>query len=240
MSLPAVVSQEEWLRARRDLLTAEKELTRARDALSTRRRELPMVEVAKDYVFSGASGAVGLADLFEGRTQLILVSFMFDPSWEDGCSSCTAGAEELADGTREHLAVRDTTIAYVSRAPLAKLERWKDEHGWTFPWYSTDGGDFTYDFRTTLDASVAPVTINFSETDAIAAEDQPLELPSNLCFLRVDDRVFFTYQSFARGQEWTGGSYAWLDLTALGRQEDWEQPAGRSDDVRGARPNFAS
>ena len=130
-------------------------MTRARDELSAERRRLPMVEITKDYRFEGPQGEVGLLDLFEGRLQLIVGHFMFHPEWEDGCPSCSAGADEVADGLREHLAVRDTTLAYVSRAPLEQIERYKAKKGWTFPWYSSHGSDFNYDFDVTLDSGEA-------------------------------------------------------------------------------------
>ena len=133
MSLPKVVSQEEWTAARRALLEKEKELTRRRDQLNTERRELPMVEVTKPYEFEGPDGTASLLDLFEGRRQLIVYHFMFHPDWEDGCPSCTAGTDELSPGFVEHLHTRDTTYALVSRAPLEKLERWKAKQGWTCP-----------------------------------------------------------------------------------------------------------
>jgi predicted dithiol-disulfide oxidoreductase (DUF899 family) len=246
LSLPKIVTQEEWEAARRDLLAKEKELTRARDALSAERRRLPMVEVTKAYVFEGPQGKVGLVDLFEGRRQLIVGHFMFDPSWEDGCPSCSAGADEVADGFLEHLHIRDTTLAYVSRAPLDRIERYKAKKGWTFPWYSSYGSDFNYDFHVTIDESVAPVVYNYRSADEHAAHgvsmfqesEQPFEMPGTSCFLRVDDRVFHTYSSYARGAEQTGGSYYFLDLTALGRQEDWEEPKGRADAARAAQPGF--
>jgi predicted dithiol-disulfide oxidoreductase (DUF899 family) len=234
MTLPKIASHDEWLEARKALLEEEKVLTRARDALNTRRRELPMVEITKDYRFTGPAGEVGLLDLFEGRRQLIVGHFMFDPEWEDGCPSCSAGADEVAPGLLEHLHVRDTTLAYVSRAPLEKLERWKRLKGWDFPWYSSFGSDFNYDFDVTLDAAVQPPVYNFRPLDMAG------EMPGTSCFLRDGERVFHTYSSYARGAEWTGGSYAFLDLTALGRQEDWEQPKGRADLERGNRPDFAS
>ena len=131
MSLPKVVTQDEWLAARRELLAKEKELTRRRDELSAQRRRLPMVEIEKDYVFEGPHGQATLLDLFDGRQQLIVGHFMFDPSWEDGCPSCSAGVDEVSKGLIEHLNTRDTSLAYVSRAPLEKLERWKAKKGWT-------------------------------------------------------------------------------------------------------------
>jgi predicted dithiol-disulfide oxidoreductase (DUF899 family) len=238
MTLPDIVTRERWLAARTALLEEEKAATRARDALSTRRRELPMVEITKDYRFTGPEGEAGLADLFEGRRQLILSHFMFDPAWDAGCSSCTAGTDEIADGLHQHLHTRDTTLAWVSRASLAKLECYKAERGWTFAWYSSEGSDFNYDFGVTLDPAVAPPVYNFRPLDV--PEGESWELPGTSCFLHDGDRVFHTYSSYARGAEWTGGSYAFLDMTALGRQEDWERPAGRADLARGAQPDFAT
>ncbi len=236
MSLPQIVDRETWLAARTALLEKEKAATRARDALNVERRELPMVEVDKDYRFAGLDGTVGLAELFEGRSQLIVGHFMFDPSWEDGCPSCSAGADEVADGFLEHLHSRDTTIAYVSRAPLAKIEDYKARKGWTFPWYSSFGSDFNYDFHVTLDASVAPTLYNYRSVDIGA--DEPVEMPGLSVFLNVDGRIFHSYSNFARGAEMTGGSYYFLDLTPLGRQEDWEKPTGRAASVRAGNPVF--
>ncbi|MDQ1397350.1 MAG: hypothetical protein QOG64_2609 [Acidimicrobiaceae bacterium] len=248
MSLPPVVSRDEWVIARRELLTKEKELTRARDALKADLRRLPMVKVEKDYVFEGPEGEVSLLDLFEGRRQLIVGHFMFDPRWEQGCSSCTAGADELSGGLLAHLHTRDTTFAYVSRAPLARIEAYKASKGWTFPWYSSFGSDFNYDFHVTLDASVAPVEYNFRTADehrAAGSEiyvegDAPIENPGRSSFLRDGDTVFHTYSVYARGLETAGGSYYFLDETALGRQEDWEEPKGRATAARAGVPNFST
>ena len=153
MSLPKIATRDEWLAARIALLEEEKALTRRRDELSTKRRNLPMVEVEEDYTFEGPNGTAHLIDLFDGRTQLIIYHFMFDPSWEDGCPSCTAGTDELCEGLFEHLHVRDTSYAMVSRAPLDKLERWKAKRGWDIPWYSSEGSTFNQDFGVTIDAS---------------------------------------------------------------------------------------
>jgi predicted dithiol-disulfide oxidoreductase (DUF899 family) len=248
MDLPEITTRDEWLAARRDLLTKEKALTKTRDALNVERRELPMVEVTRDYAFEGPQGPASLLDLFEDRLQLIVYDFMFHPEWEDGCSSCTAGVDEVSDGFLEHLHTRDTTYVLVSRAPLEKLERWKDKRGWTVPWYSTNDGDFSYDFGATIDASRGYDSYNYRTLDEWAAmgeesmrdSEQPYDMPGQSCFLRVDDRIFHTYSVFGRGLESTGGSYYFLDTTALGRQEDWEEPKGRSDAVRGNRPDFAS
>jgi len=247
MSLPKIATREEWLTARKQLLEREKDLTRQRDSLSTERRELSMVEVEKDYVFAGPNGPARLIDMFEGRRQLIIYHFMFDPEWEDGCPSCTAGTDELSPGFFEHLRTRNTSYAMVSRAPLAKLERWKTKKGWDIPWYSSHGTDFNYDFGVTIDESVAPGQYNFrtrEEFEALGSDffdsEQPFEMPGRSCFLEVDGRVFHTYSQYARGLESTGGSYYFLDLTALGRQEEWEEPKRRSDSARPASPDFAS
>ena len=247
MSLPQIASREEWLAARKALLAEEKRLTRQRDALNAERRRLPMVEIEKPYVFQGPDGELGLLDMFDGRRQLILGHFMFAPSWEDGCPSCSAGADEVSDGLLRHLHARDTTLVQVSRAPLEKIERYKASKGWTFPWYSSYGSDFNYDFHVTMDESVAPIEYNYKTlaeheqavTAYYFAGEQPSEQPGTSYFLRVDDRVFHTYSTFGRGAEATGGSYYFLDLTALGRQEEWEEPKGRAEAAHAATPDFA-
>jgi predicted dithiol-disulfide oxidoreductase (DUF899 family) len=248
MDLPEIVSQEEWVAARKAFLVKEKEATRERDRLNTERRQLPMVEVTKDYAFEGPSGTVSLLDLFEGRRQLIVYHFMFHPEWEEGCPSCTAGTDELSPGFLEHLQTRDTTYALASRAPLAKLERWKAARRWDhLTWYSTNDGDFSYDFGATIDASRGYDEFNYRTLDEYAAmgqesmrdSEQPYDMPGRTCFLQVDGRVFRTYSQYARGLESTGGSYYFLDLTALGRQEDWEEPKGRSESVRSNQPDFS-
>lgn len=249
MNLPPIVSNDEWDAAWRALLAEETEATRARDRLNARRRELPMVEVVKQYEFEGPDGIVALRDLFEGRPQLIVYHFMFHPDWDEGCPSCTAGTDEISPGFVEHLHRRDTSYAMVSRAPLEQLERWKRQHGWAhIPWYSSSDGDFSYDFGATLDESRGFVTYNGRTLDEYAAmgqetmktSGQPYDMPGRTCFLQVDGRIFRTSSQYARGLESTGGSYYFLDLTALGRQEEWEEPAGRSESVRAGQPDFAS
>src|SRR5437870_1132594 len=247
MEAKKIVSREEWLAARKALLLKEKEFTHARDALNTERRTLPMVKIDKDYVFEGPDGKASLLDMFEGRRQLLVRHFMFDPSWEAGCPSCTAAADEICDGLLDHLHTRDTSFAVVSRAPLAKLEVYKAKRGWTFPWYSSFGSDFNYDFHVTLDEAVAPVEYNYRSkaeheqagTAGYVTGDGSLERPGTSCFLRDGDAVFHTYSTFARGEEATGGAYYFLDLTALGRQEDWEEPKGRAHAAHDASPDFS-
>jgi predicted dithiol-disulfide oxidoreductase (DUF899 family) len=241
MALPDVVSHEQWLRARTDLLAREKQLTRQRDQLVADRRRLPMVRVTEDYRFTGPDGELTLEQLFEGRSQLIVCHFMFDPDWEDGCSSCTAGADEMAAGHLEHLHARDTTLAYVSRAPYEKLARHRAKRGWTFPWYSSYGSTFNFHYAVTLDPAVTPPTYNYKDADQLRRMgfDPSGEFPGRSSFLRTADGIFHTYSVYARGTETIGGSYYLLDETALGRQEGWEEPQGRADSARAAIPDFA-
>lgn len=246
MALPRIASRDEWHAARKELLAEEKALTRARDALNRKRRELPMVRVDKQYEFRGPDGEATLLDLFAGRRQLIVQHFMFDPSWDEGCPSCTAAADEISHGLLAHLHARATSFAAVSRAPIAKIVNYKAARGWTFPWYSSFGSDFNYDFHVTIDPAVAPVEFNFRDLDELRAvglgwlEDGSSEQPGYSMFLRDGEEVFHTYSMYARGAEQLGGSYYFLDMTALGRQEEWEEPKGRADDPYGADPNFAS
>jgi predicted dithiol-disulfide oxidoreductase (DUF899 family) len=224
MSLPDVVSRDEWLVARKALLVMEKEATRARDALNARRRRLPMVAIDKEYVFEGPDGAASLLDLFEGRRQLIVDHFMFDPSWDEGCSSCSGRVDQY--GNLAHLHARETTVAVVSRAPLAKIEPFKQSMGWTFPWYSSYGSDFNYDFHVTLDEAIVPVSYNYrtkAELQQAGFDDPTGELHGTSVFLRDGERVFHTYSTYGRGTEQVGGTHYYLDMTALGRQEDWEE-----------------
>src|SRR4051795_8040199 len=212
MSLPKIVGRDEWLAARKELLAKEKEFTRRRDELNAERRNLPMVEIEKEYTFEGADGRVGLVDLFAGRPQLIVYHFMFDPSWDDGCPSCTAGTDELSPGLLAHLHSRDTTFVAVSRAPLEKLHDYKVRKGWTFPWYSSFGTDFNYDYNVTIDAAVTPVMFNFRtlpELEEVGLGwlgEGSSEQPGYSMFLRVGDDVFHTYSMYARGAEQLGGS----------------------------------
>lgn len=221
MDLPKVASRDEWLAARKELLAKEKEETKRRDELRAERSKMPMVEVEKDYIFNGPNGEVKLLDLFEGRRQLIVQHFMFDPEWEDGCPSCTYAAEDLGD--LSHLYDLDTSFVVVSRAPIEKIEAYKQKKGWTFPWYSSFGGGFNYDFHATIDEDVAPVYVNYRTAEELEEAGLPSdmkgEIPGYSVFIRDGDRVFHTYSTYARGVELLVSGVQFIDLTPMGRQE---------------------
>ncbi len=202
---PAVVDRTAWDDARGVLLQQEKALTRMKDAVSAARRRMPMVHVPADYTFVGAQGTVTLLDLFEGRDQLIVQHFMFAPEWEEGCDGCSMMAERV--GPLDHLHARRTSFALTSRAPLARLQAFRERMGWDLPWYSTTDDRFNTDFGATVDGE---------ERQAISV------------FLRRRDQVFHTYSTHARGEEPFMVVLDLLDLTPFGRQEAWENtPPGR-------------
>jgi predicted dithiol-disulfide oxidoreductase (DUF899 family) len=238
MSLPPVVSRTEWTEARRRLLDEEKKLTRQRDALNAERRRLPMVRVDQDYVFEGPDGKTSLAGLFGGHGQLIVQHVMFGPDWDAACPGCTAGVDEVAEGLLTHLRSRDTEFVLVSRAPLDKLQAYAKSRGWTVPWYSSLGSDFNYDFQVTLDRNRPQLDYNYRPAPDALGDDDSTELPGVSCFLRDGEQIYHTYSTFARGTDTLGSSYSLLDLTALGRQEEWEEPKGRARTVHGADPTF--
>ncbi|MCF2125010.1 DUF899 domain-containing protein [Strepomyces sp. STD 3.1] len=209
MSLPEIVTRADWRAARAALLAKEKAATRARDALNAERRGLPMVEVDKEYVFEGGDGKAPLLDLFEDRDQLVVYHFMFAPEWDAGCRSCSAFLDQI--GHLAHLRARGTAFAAVSRAPYPKILPFKARMGWTLPWYSSYVSDFNADFEVTLER-----------------EGELVERPGLSCFLRDRERVFHTYSTYERGLDGIGSTTSLLDLTALGRQEPWEKPAGRA------------
>lgn len=217
---PPIVSREEWLAARVALLEKEKELTRARDAVAAQRRRLPMVRIDKSYRFHGPSPCEDertLLDLFEGRRQLIIYHFMFDPSWTKGCDGCTDFVDGLGRLTKLH--DRDTTFALVSRAPVKIFEPYRIVRGWNWPWYSSFGSDFNYDFHVTLDPAVAPMEYNYRDKSEskFRGESHGLSV-----FFRMGDEVFHTYSTYARGVEGLCDPYYLLDVTPYGRQEDFE------------------
>ena len=199
MNLPPVVSEEEWQAARQELLAKEKAATRARDALAAERRRLPMVEFDTGYEFEGPEGRATLLDLFEGRRQLIVYHFMFEPGapgWPSaGCDGCSMVVDNI--GHLAHLHARDTSLVLVSRAPLAKIEAYRERMGWTVPWFSLAGNRFNDDCGVGNDFGLS-------------------------VFFRDGDRVLRTYFTGGRGVEALGSNWTFLDLTPLGRQEDWE------------------
>lgn len=218
---PRIVSRDEWLATRKEHLGHEKELTKQHDRVNAERRRLPMVRIEKEYAFDGPTGKVSLQDLFDGRRQLIVYHFMFDPAWDKGCPSCTGYVNALGDLSM--LPERDTTFVLIARAPLAKLEAYQALKGWNRPWYSSFDSDFNYDFHVTLDASVAPVEYNYRSQP----EGGKGEAPGLSVFFRIDDDIFHTYSTYARGIEALTDAYRLLDTTPYGRQEDWEDsPSG--------------
>ena len=198
MDMPPIVSPEQWEAARADLLVKEKELTRARDALAAQRRRMPRMAVEKDYRFEGPHGPASLLDLFEGRRQLIVYRFFYEPAvagWpERGCGGCSFLADQVAH--LAHLNARDTTLAFVSRAPQPDIERWKARMGWTMPWYTL--------------------------TDEFDADFGVDEWHGTNAFARDGEQIFRTYFVNERGDEAMGSTWSYLDMTALGRQEAWE------------------
>ncbi len=226
---PKIVAREEWLAARRAHLEQEKALTKESDRVNAERRRLPMVKLEKNYVFAGPEGERSLLDLFAGRRQLIIYHFMFDPEWDEGCTGCTGYINALGDLSM--LAERETSFVLISRAPLAKLEKYKKQQGWEWPWLSSHGSDFNYDFHVTLDESVAPPQYNFREQAELEERDEPSfrkgEQHGLSVFFRLEQEVFHTYSTYARGTENLTNAYTLLDRTPYGRQEDFEDsPSG--------------
>lgn len=226
MNHPSVVSQTEWLAARKELLAKEKEFTRQRDELSAERRKLPMVKVEREYIFDGPKGPTSLRDLFEGRRQLIVYHFMFDPDWDEGCKGCSFFADNFV-GSLVHLTARDTSFAVISRAPLSKIEGFKKRMGWSFPWLSSFGNDFNYDFRVTLDPERPNYEYNYTNAEALLKVGKIWfpkgELPGLSVFFRDETDIFHSYSSYQRGTDLFLNTYNFLDLTPLGRQEEHEK-----------------
>ena len=233
MTLPDVVSRGQWLEARLRLLAAEKELTRSRDALNAERRRLPMVRVHQEYVFDGPQGPVTLAELFGESHQLIIHHVMFDPEWDAACPSCTQFTSEIAEPVLARLRSRDTAFAMVCRAPMTKIAAYRAGRGWSIPWYSSYGSDFNYDFQVTVDRSIPQLQYNYRPEPDLVRDSGSREMSGASCFLRDGGDIFHTYSAYARGLDHTDLPYAFLDMTALGRQEDWEQPPGRAHAIHG-------
>ncbi|WP_027801011.1 DUF899 domain-containing protein [Paraburkholderia dilworthii] len=233
-------TREQWLAARLDLLDAEKELTRRSDDVARRRQELPWVRVDKTYRFETQQGSASLADLFGGRSQLLVYHFMFGPDYKAGCPSCSSIADGF-DGIAVHLANHDVALTAISRAPLAKLEAYKRRMGWTFPWASSAGSDFNFDFnisfteeqqregsveynyqrgRHAMDAVPAPEPVEqFAATCGTDASTYARDRPGLSAFVLEDGVVYHTYSTYARGLDGLWGMYQWLDRAPKGRNE---------------------
>lgn len=211
-----VVSRQEWVAARKELLAKEKELTRLRDDLARRRRELAWVKVTKAYVFEGPDGQVSLRDLFAGRSQLIVYHFMYGPDWTEGCPSCSFWADNF-EGIPIHLAHRDATLVAISRAPYEKLAAYRRRMGWTFPWFSSNGSDFNFDFQvsyTQEQIESGSAEHNYQNTKVIE------ELPGISVFFRDETGdVYHTYSTYSRGLDMLNGAYHYMDLLPKGRDE---------------------
>jgi predicted dithiol-disulfide oxidoreductase (DUF899 family) len=214
---PKIVSRAEWLKARRAHLAAEKDFTRQRDELSRQRRELPWEQVEKKYIFDSPDGPQTLADLFAGRSQLIVYHFMFGPDWAEGCKSCSFLADHF-DATQIHLAHRDVTFAVVSQAPLPRLKAFQKRMGWRFPWVSAFANDFQTDYNVhfTKEELAGEIYYNYGMT-RFSAEEAP-----GLSVFHKDEagRIFHTYSAYARGLDALLGTYQFLDLVPKGRDED--------------------
>jgi len=229
-----IVSRDEWLKARRAHLEAEKALTRQRDALLEQRRALPWVKVEKDYVFAGPDGPVSLEDLFAGRSQLFVQHFMLGPDWKEGCPGCSFQADHV-DGARQHFEHADLSFVAVSRAPYARIAAFKRRMGWTFPWVSSFGSDFNFDYQ----VSFRPEELEKKEAFYNYAVIDPGidELPGQSVFTRNDrGEIFHTYSSYARGGEELIGAFNFLDMVPKGRNEqtgimDWVRHHDRYDDA---------
>jgi predicted dithiol-disulfide oxidoreductase (DUF899 family) len=217
MTTHPVVSQDEWLKARRELLAEEKAWTHERDRLAEKRRALPWVKVEKDYVFEGTDGPVTLAELFDGRSQLIVYHFMFAPDWEEGCVGCSLLSDQV-DGPRRHFEHHDISFVAVSRAPIASLLAYRTRMDWGFRWVSSAGNDFNIDYRVSFPAGTRSdgVDYNFATIPDPGID----ELPGVSVFVRTEDgAIYHSYSSYARGGEDFLPVYAWIDITPRGRDE---------------------
>jgi len=213
-----VVSQAEWLAARKELLRKEKDFTRLRDDLSRQRRELPWERVGKEYVFDGPNGKESLGDLFGGKNQLIVYHFMFGPEWTEGCPSCSFLADHF-DRSVPHLAARDVHLVAVSRAPLAKIEAFKKRMGWQFKWVSSYGSDFNSDYHVsgTLEEKASGQTYYNYTIQQFPSEERP---GASVFYKDEDGNVFHTYSTYGRGLDILIGAYNWLDMAPKGRDEE--------------------
>ncbi len=239
-----VVTPNEWLVARKELLAKEKEFSRLRDELSRKRREIPWEKVEKNYAFEGPNGKENLADLFDGRGQLIVYHFMFGPGWKEGCPSCSFLADTF-DGARVHMAERDTTFVVASRATLPEIEAFQKRMGWTFKWLSSFGSDFNFDYQVSIkpDEQVkGKVYYNYS-----LMEFPSEERPGLSVFYKADNQVFHTYSTYARGLDILLPTYNFLDMTPKGRNEEglphsmaWVRHHDRYENQAAKKPSKAT
>jgi predicted dithiol-disulfide oxidoreductase (DUF899 family) len=220
IAIPKVVSREEWLGARRELLAREKRLTREYDAVCSQRRELPWVKVETDYVFDGPKGKERLADLFQGRSQLIVKHFMFGPGWKEGCVGCSFGSDHVG-GTLVHLEHHDVTFVAVSRAPFAELEAFRKRMGWQFHWVSSFESDFNYDYHVSFreeELAQGKAFHNFEVRELQYKVEETAGL--SVFYKDAAGDIFHTYSCHARGDEGGLTTYFYLDLTPKGRDEN--------------------
>ena len=211
-----IVSQDEWLSARKALLAKEKDFSKARDALSKQRRDLPWVKVNKPYAFEGPDGKETLADLFGGRSQLLVYHFMLGPGWKAGCPSCSYLADHF-DGANIHLVQRDVALVVVSRAPLAEIEAYQQRMGWKFKWVSSYNSDFNHDFGVSFSKEEMAGEVDYNYTRGKFPSE---EAPGLSAFIKDDGTVFHTYSAYARGLDILLGTYNFLDMAPKGRDED--------------------
>ena len=221
MSLPEIVSREEWLEARKAHLAQEKELTRRRDKLTAERRRLPMVKIEKDYRFQTVDGERQLVELFEGRNQLVIHHFMWIDEAGEGCKGCSMQVDTIGD-LPVHLRAANTTLAFVSRAPIATLEAYRSRMGWRIPLISSAGSDFNYDFHATIDPRRGATNYNFRDVSKLGGWWATFagDMPGVSVFLRDGRDVYHTYSAYARGTEPESNLFGFLDFTPLGRQGD--------------------
>lgn len=213
-----VVPHEEWLKARLELLAAEKEFTRQRDALTRRRMAMPWERVEKSYRFEGPDGSLSLADLFDGRSQLVVYHFMLGPDWKEGCKSCSFWADNF-NGIPIHLNHRDVAFTAVSRAPLPRIEAYRKRMGWSFPWVSSHGSDFNFDYQ----VSATPEQLAEGRAYynyAVQPNTDSEQVGISVFYRNEEDAVFHTYSCYQRGVEMVNGAYHFLDLVPKGRDED--------------------
>ncbi|WP_341679175.1 thioredoxin family protein [Niveibacterium sp. SC-1] len=212
-----VVAMDRWIEARKELLAREKELTRLHDQIARERRALPWVRIEKDYVFDTLQGPQTLADLFEGRSQLVIQHFMLAPGWEAGCKSCSFMADHI-DGAQAHIEQRDVSLIVVSRAPLEQIERFRERMGWAFKWVSSNGSSFNYDFGVSFTPQQQSTAGQYNFSQITAPHE---ELPGISAFYKNEaGEVFRTYSTYGRGVELMMGTYDFLDITSKGRDEE--------------------